>query len=199
MARDEDNYKEGVDFKWVPMKDSNGKVVKDGKGGAVKTRHFFTKKEKEAMNKPAPKKEAPKKKTSYKEPPVAKSAKVPEVTTTKLSSTKGGRGDGLIEMTRRAIDRAEGEKKKSSAKPSPAILAPAAFVARERRQMKPKGKPHNPSNKPGSTMKPGFQGRYTTSVVPGGINAFEQTKQLGYGGRGGGMINRQKNRLKTLE
>lgn len=52
MARDdEDNYKEGVDFKWVPMKDSKGKIVKDGKGGAVKTRHFFTKAEKEAMKK----------------------------------------------------------------------------------------------------------------------------------------------------
>lgn len=79
MARDdveEGKYKEGVDFEWRPMKDSNGKIVKDGKGGAVKTRHFFTKKEKEAMNKPAPKKEAksatPK---SSKRPPQEKMAK----------------------------------------------------------------------------------------------------------------------------
>ena len=42
-------YKEGKDFEWVPMKDKDGKVVKDGRGGAVKTRRFFTKAEKEAM------------------------------------------------------------------------------------------------------------------------------------------------------
>lgn len=42
-------YKEGKDFEWVPMKDKDGKVVKDGRGGAVKTRRFFTKAEKEVM------------------------------------------------------------------------------------------------------------------------------------------------------
>lgn len=76
MARDDEgNYKEGVDFEWRPMKDSNGKIVKDGKGGAVKTRHFFTKKEKEAMSKPAPKKEAPAAPKSSKRPPQEKMAK----------------------------------------------------------------------------------------------------------------------------
>lgn len=61
MARDDEpEYKEGVDFKWVPMKDSSGNIVKDGKGGAVKTRHFFTRAEKAAM------KEAPKAKAASK-------------------------------------------------------------------------------------------------------------------------------------
>jgi hypothetical protein len=44
-----DRYKEGVDFKWVPMRDKDGDIIKDGRGGAVKTRKFFTKAEKEAM------------------------------------------------------------------------------------------------------------------------------------------------------
>jgi hypothetical protein len=44
-----DRYKEGRDFEWVPMTDKNGDIVKDGRGGSVKTRRFFTKAEKEAM------------------------------------------------------------------------------------------------------------------------------------------------------
>jgi hypothetical protein len=43
-------YKEGKDFEWVPMRDKNGNIVKDGHGGAVKTRRFFTKAEKKAVN-----------------------------------------------------------------------------------------------------------------------------------------------------
>jgi hypothetical protein len=42
-------YKEGKDFEWVPMTGRDGKVVRDGRGDAVKTRRFFTKAEKEAM------------------------------------------------------------------------------------------------------------------------------------------------------
>lgn len=41
MARDEDNYKAGVDFEWVTAKNGN-----------YKTRRFFTKAEKEAMKAP---------------------------------------------------------------------------------------------------------------------------------------------------
>lgn len=105
MARDEENFKEGVDFKWVPMKDSNGKIVKDGRGGAVKTRHFFTKKEKEAMNKPAPKKAESSAPKSSKRPPQEKMAKQTAGTggpnrgsrvgmggaTTQMAGTGGGR------------------------------------------------------------------------------------------------------------
>lgn len=56
-----DRYKEGRDFEWVPMKDKDGDIVKDGRGGSVKTRRFFTKAEKEAMkakDKPKPKPKA---------------------------------------------------------------------------------------------------------------------------------------------
>ena len=44
MAQD-DNYKEGVDFEWVLMKNQP-------KGGTNKTRRFFTKAEKDAMKAP---------------------------------------------------------------------------------------------------------------------------------------------------
>lgn len=111
MARDEDTSKEGVDFKWVPMKDSKGNIVKDGKGGAVKTRHFFTKAEKDAMKKPAAKAEKKAAPAKRKEEPTATSVKTPKVTTTRLSDVKGGRGDGLTEMARRAIDRADSKPK----------------------------------------------------------------------------------------
>lgn len=92
MARDEeDNAKEGVDFKWVPIKDSKGNIVKDGKGGAVKTRHFFTRAEKAAM-KEAPKAKAaskPNAKAKPKEAPTSKDAlagyRKGDVTVTSLS------------------------------------------------------------------------------------------------------------------
>jgi hypothetical protein len=110
-------YKEGKDFEWVPMKDKDGKVVKDGRGGAVKTRRFFTKAEKEAMksgDKPKAKAEskapssAPK--STSKRPQARRTdtkalSKPPAVEERNLSSTKGGRGDGVAEMARRALDR----------------------------------------------------------------------------------------------
>jgi len=46
MARDEDNYKEGVDYKMTPVMDSKGKPVLDGKGKPVMSRKFLTKTEK---------------------------------------------------------------------------------------------------------------------------------------------------------
>jgi len=58
MAREDDKYKAGVDFEWVPAKDGKGNIIKDGKGNPVKTRRFFKKAEKEAMKAP---KAAPKK------------------------------------------------------------------------------------------------------------------------------------------
>lgn len=45
-----DNYKEGVDYKMVPMTDSKGKPVTDGKGKPVMTRKFLTRAEKKAMS-----------------------------------------------------------------------------------------------------------------------------------------------------
>lgn len=53
MARGdrEDKAVEGKDFVWVDMKDSKGNIVKDGTGGAVQTRKFFSK----SFPKPEPK------------------------------------------------------------------------------------------------------------------------------------------------
>ena len=51
MARDKDDAVEGKDFMWVDMKDSSGNIVKDGTGGAVQTRKFFSK----SVPKPEPK------------------------------------------------------------------------------------------------------------------------------------------------
>lgn len=76
MPKEEPDYKEGVDFKWVPVTDGKGNPVKDGKGGTVKSRHFFTKKEKEAMKKPADKAttSTSSKAPSKKRPPAKESA-----------------------------------------------------------------------------------------------------------------------------
>ena len=53
MARGdrEDKAVEGKDFMWVDAKDSKGNIIKDGKGGAVQTRKFFSK----SFPKPEPK------------------------------------------------------------------------------------------------------------------------------------------------
>ena len=123
-------YEEGKDFKWVPMKDKDGKIVKDGKGNPVKTRKFFTKAEKNQM------KDKPKAETKATPKAEAKSS-VPKSTSTKpqarradtkalsnppaveernLSSTRGGRGDGVAEMARRALDRPNNRAKAEQAK-----------------------------------------------------------------------------------
>lgn len=60
---------------------------------------------------------APKKSLRPKAKPksdVAKSITTPRVTTTKLSNTKGGRGDGVIEMATRALDKPSKKKSPSS-------------------------------------------------------------------------------------
>jgi DNA-nicking Smr family endonuclease len=106
------DYKEGVDYKLVPAKDTKGNIVKDSKGNPVKTRKFFTKAEKAAMKAPkAVPKAAPKaapKATKPKEKPVAKDAmkgyRREDVTTTSLDKPKGGRGDGAAEVKRRNAD-----------------------------------------------------------------------------------------------
>ena len=79
-----DRYKEGRDFEWVPMTDKNGDIVKDGRGGSVKTRRFFTKAEKEAMKA----KDKPKAKAKPKLPaPKAKAA----VTSSRVDTTDDAR------------------------------------------------------------------------------------------------------------
>lgn len=99
--RGEKEPKEGVDFKWVVNEGTN-----------VRTRHFFTKAEKEAMKKP--------KKAAPKEKPTAKSVKTPKVTTEKLSSSKvgRGRGDGAMEMVRRSLDKGPSADSSSPKRPS---------------------------------------------------------------------------------
>lgn len=109
--------KEGVDYKLVPMKDSKGGIVKDGKGNPVKTRKFFTRAEKAAMKAPKVEaKAAPKAKPVGKakavvkvtEKPVSKNAmtgyRAGDVTTTSLDKPKVGRGNGTAEVKRRKTD-----------------------------------------------------------------------------------------------
>ena len=106
-----DRYKEGRDFEWVPMKDKDGNIVKDGRGGSVKTRRFFTKAEKEAMRPKAKLKASSSAPESTSTKPKARRTNIkplsnpPAVEEQNLSSVRGGRGDGIVEMARRALDR----------------------------------------------------------------------------------------------
>ena len=54
-----------------------------------------------------------------KEPKVATSASQPKVTTTRLSDTKGGRGDGTMEMVRRKLDAKSPQNKRKTKKSGP--------------------------------------------------------------------------------
>lgn len=109
MARDEDNYKAGVDFEWVTAKNGN-----------YKTRRFFTKAEKEAMK--APKKESkPASKPASKTAPTTsirpkskpadamKGYRKGDVTTSKITSDVVGGAD-------KAIKRAEVQAKAKKVK-----------------------------------------------------------------------------------
>ena len=94
MARDEDKAVEGKDFVWVPMKDSSGNIVKDGKGNPVKTRKFGKNLAPEtsprpkarpaapAAKKPAPAPSSPRPKARPAEKPkiVGPATKAPQVT-----------------------------------------------------------------------------------------------------------------------
>jgi hypothetical protein len=72
-----DRYKEGRDFEWVPMKNKDGDIVKDGRGGSVKTRRFFTKAEKDAMK--------------AKDKPKAKPKPKPATTSSRVDTTDDAR------------------------------------------------------------------------------------------------------------
>ena len=72
-----------------------------------------------------------------KEEPTATSIKTPTVTTTRLSSVNGGRGDGLTEMARRAIDRADNmDTVKDIGLPKPKITPESPEQPPESRLMK---------------------------------------------------------------
>ena len=85
-----DRYKEGRDFEWVPMTDKDGDIVKDGRGGSVKTRRFFTKAEKEAMK--AKNKPKSKPKVKAKPKPSASRSSAPE-SSPRPKQRQTGRGE----------------------------------------------------------------------------------------------------------
>jgi hypothetical protein len=58
----------------------------------------------------------PKVRTSVLEPRVAKTASQPKVTTSTLSNTKGGRGDGTMEMVKRRLDPKSPQNRKKPTK-----------------------------------------------------------------------------------
>ncbi len=58
----------------------------------------------------------PKVRTSVLEPRVAKTAARPKVTTSTLSDTKGGRGDGTMEMVKRRLDPKSPQNRKKPTK-----------------------------------------------------------------------------------
>lgn len=119
-GRDGMQAKEGVDFEWRPMKDSKGKIVKDGKGGAVKTRHFFTKAEKEAMKSSAPKKSArPKAKSTAPKTsprPQARPAEMKQVAGT--GGSRRGAVTGKAGTTKQAAGTGGGTRGKAGPKPA---------------------------------------------------------------------------------
>jgi hypothetical protein len=83
-----DRYKEGRDYELVPMTDKNGDIVKDGRGGSVKTRRFFTKAEKEAMKA----KDKPKAKPKDKPRPSAPKSSAPK-SSSRPKQRQTGRGE----------------------------------------------------------------------------------------------------------
>ena len=91
MAKDDDKYKEGVDFEWVQGNNDEN--------SGFKTRRFFTKAEKEAMKAPkeaAPKAAAPKAKpkaAAPKAPP--KRPNAPAKSTSAVRPTGGGTPSGM--------------------------------------------------------------------------------------------------------
>ena len=58
----------------------------------------------------------PKVRTSVLEPRVAKTASQPKVRTSTLSNTKGGRGDGTMEMVKRRLDPKSPQNRKKPTK-----------------------------------------------------------------------------------
>ena len=169
----DDKYKEGVDFKWVQGNDDPN--------SNFKTRHFFTKAEKEAMkapkaaDKPASKPAAPKAAAPKSTAPTT-SPRPPKKPASSTSATKP------TSAVRPAGAPAGMPKKKddsSSALPAAAAATAAIAGAKPRGGPRPaeSSRAYNPKFGRGNGGKEGFQGKYQTGVSrPGG------------GGRGLGMI-----------
>lgn len=119
-GRDGNRSKEGVDFEWRPMKDSKGKIVKDGKGNAVKTRHFFTKAEKDAMKSSAPKKSV----RPQSKPAAPKTSPRPQARPIEMKSVAGTGGPrrsavtGTAGATKQMAGTGGGTRKKAGPKPA---------------------------------------------------------------------------------
>jgi hypothetical protein len=171
---DDDNYKEGVHFEWVPMENQS-------EDSDVKVRRFFNKAEREARANPkpaAPKADAPKAK-----PKAKPKATAP---TTSPRPPKRPDADKPTSMARPegpAKGMPGAKKKGSSAVPILAVGAAAASTGKGGPRRGATKGPYNPrfgSGKPGAT---GFQGKYQTGVSPRGARTS--------GGRGLGMISGQ--------
>lgn len=146
-------YKEGKDFEWVPMKDKDGKVVKDGRGGAVKTRRFFTKAKKEAMksgDKPKAKAEP---KASSSAPKSTSKRPQARRTEGQIRSSSGGRTRYTpTEFTNDGGPRRGSRKPKSESK-SPSAMTEAPTLSGNKTSSG--GAPINRS-KPDSNVKAGY-------------------------------------------
>lgn len=157
-------YEEGKDFKWVPMKDKDGKIVKDGKGNPVKTRKFFTKAEKNQMKaetKATPKAEAkssaPKStstrpqarrtegqirsssggRTRY-TPPSEDTGSSEKDTRDPKNYTSSGRGKGMYELGRRRTeqrDYEDGKRRQTTASRFPGLTRIADSFNRLRERL----------------------------------------------------------------
>lgn len=91
---EDDGYKEGKDFRMVPMMDSKGKPVLDGKGKPVMTRKFFTRAEKAAASKPA---------TQAETKPAARSRSSSAPSTSKRPQAR----NNLVQIAQEGLDKAE--------------------------------------------------------------------------------------------
>jgi hypothetical protein len=134
-GRDGEEPKEGVDFKWVKDPNSNAKV-----------RKFFTRAEKAEMAKPkaaAPKAPAAKPKASA---PKAKAMETP-----RPKARQKGRGDGMIEATRRKVESAFGtgpKQGRSEGKPSAMTTAPTRQNMAPAPALKAAGSSRKEANQP---------------------------------------------------
>jgi hypothetical protein len=139
--------------------DGRGKAVKTGTGSTVKSRSF---KKPKAAPKPAAKAAPRKKAASKSEPKTATRVTTPKITTTKLSpaTTGRGRGDGLMEMARRAIDKKPARKstplKKAAPKPKPNRVGQGrpTIVGKNNAGVRPKQGPKDRKDIKGGLLNP---------------------------------------------
>jgi len=171
MARDNDNYKAGVDFEWVTAKGSN-----------YKTRKFFTKAEKEAMK--APKKEskaaskpasaAPTKSIRPKAKPAAASKPTTGLTDSQRTSLRevGLTGVGLTDRQSKYMT--------TNTKPKSAVSGASRSADNK---VKPKGRTPVPGMAIVTAIKNAFTGNGATDAAKisssGNINLGRKPKPEG--------------------